>query len=68
MKKGDKKKGIGSRGRTSLTAFTYKQVWNVSNNNQLINLIPPLFKLAYVQYIKLKSRYNFQTRHFDMFA
>ena len=23
-----------------------------------INLIPPVFKLAYVQYIKLKSRYN----------
>ena len=33
-----------------------------------LNLMPPVFTLAYVQYSKLKSRYNLQTRHFDMFA
>ena len=34
----------------------------------LIDLIPPVFTLAYVEYLKLKSRYNLRIRHFDMFA
>ena len=32
-----------------------KQVWNVSNNNQLYKK-PPVFKLAYVQYMKQRAR------------
>ena len=34
-----------------------------------INVMPHVvFKLAHLQYIKLKARYNLYTRHFDMFS